>query len=110
MIDTILHVASWICLVTGALFALVGGIGLLRLPDLYSRLHGAGITDTLGAGLVIIGLALHAGFGLASVKLLMILFLLLVTSPTSSHAVARSALSHGIEPLLEPRENKPSTN
>ena len=110
MIDTLLHVASWICLVSGTCFALVGGIGLLRLPDLYTRMHGAGITDTLGAGLVLIGLVLHAGFGLASVKLLMILFFLLVTSPTSSHAVARSALSHGIEPRLVPREDEPSTS
>ena len=110
MIETLLHVASWICLVSGTFFAVVGGIGLLRLPDLYTRMHAAGITDTLGAGLVIIGLALHAGSGLPALKLMMILFFLLVTSPTSSHAVARSALSHGIEPRLEPTENEPSTS
>ena len=94
-------VASWICLVAGCFFALVGGVGLLRLPDFYSRMHGAGITDTLGASLIVVGLMLQAGLSLVTVKLVMILFFLLVTSPTAGHALARSALTHDLEPLVE---------
>ena len=90
---------SWLCLTTGCFFALVGAIGLLRLPDFYSRMHGAGITDTMGAGLIWVGLMLQAGFTLITVKLIMILFFLLVTSPTAGHALARSALSQNLEPL-----------
>jgi len=99
-----------ICLVGGALFAVVGGIGLLRFPDVYTRMHAAGITDTLGAGLVLVGLALHAGPSLAAVKLLMVLFFLLVTSPTSTHALAQSAISRGVKPKLanEEAERSPS--
>ena len=102
-------IVSWICLVGGSLFAIIGGIGLLRLPDFYTRMHGGGITDTMGAGLVLLGLMFQTGEFLVIVKLLMILFILLVTSPTSTHALAKSALAHGIEPLLADEENRSSS-
>ena len=102
-------VLSWICLVSGSLFAIVGGIGLLRLPDFYSRMHGGGITDTMGAGLVLLGLVFQAEHLLVAVKLVMILFFLLMTSPTSTHALAKSALAHGIEPLIGGKGNRPSS-
>lgn len=103
----VVQLVGGICLIAGSVFAVIGGIGLLRLPDLFARMHGAGITDTLGAGLVLIGLVLHAGPGLAAVKLLMILFFLLVTSPTSTHALAQSALSHDVNPRLTADEDQP---
>ena len=110
----VVEILSAACLLTGALFSVVGGIGLLRLPDFYSRIHGGAVTDTLGAGLVLTGLMLQAGLSLVTVKLVMILFLLLVTSPTSTHALARAALARGIKPLLGkkevPRSNRPSTS
>ena len=56
MIDALREIAVWILLLTGSSFAIVGGIGLLRLPDLFSRMHGSGITDTLGAGSILAGL------------------------------------------------------
>ena len=102
--DLLVEAVSWICLVTGSLFAVIGGGGLIRLPDFYARMHGAGITDTMGAGLVLIGLMFQGGLTLVTVKLVMILFLLLITSPTSSHALAKSALNHGLEPLVARRE------
>ena len=102
--DLLVDAVSWICLVTGSLFAVIGGVGLIRLPDFYARMHGAGITDTMGAGLVLIGLMFQGGLTLVTVKLVMILFLLLITSPTSSHALAKSALNHGLEPLVARRE------
>jgi multicomponent Na+:H+ antiporter subunit G len=105
-----LDIASWLFLVTGSFFAVVGGIGLLRLPDFYARIHGGGITDTMGAGLVLIGLTFQAGDWLVVFKLVMILFFLLLTSPTSAHALSKSAMAHGIRPLLaeEEEESSPS--
>jgi multicomponent Na+:H+ antiporter subunit G len=101
-------VLSWILLVAGSLFAVVGGVGLLRLPDFYSRMHGAGMTDTMGATLILTGLMFQAGLTLVTIKLLMILFFLLVTSPTSTHALARSAIAHGLKPRLG-KEKTPSS-
>lgn len=96
-----LDAASWICLVAGGLFSVVGGIGLLRFPDVFSRMHAAGITDTLGAGLVLLGLMLQSGLSLVTVKLVMILSFLLITSPTSTHALAKAALARGVRPITE---------
>lgn len=93
-----LEVISALMLLTGAFFVLVGGIGIFRLPDFYTRLHGAGVTDTLGAGLIILGLMLQAGFTLAAVKLLMILVFLFITGPTSCHALAQAARANGLQP------------
>ena len=61
-------VASWICLLAGSMFCLIGGVGMLRLPDFYTRGHAAGVTDTLGAGLILLGLMFQAGFGLRSTR------------------------------------------
>ena len=96
--SVLVDIVSAVMLLVGAFFVTAGGIGVFRLPDFYTRLHGAGITDTLGAGLILLGLALQAGFSLAAVKLLMILTFLLVTSPTSCHALAQAARANGLEP------------
>jgi multicomponent Na+:H+ antiporter subunit G len=109
MMDVILNVLSWICIVTGSVFAIIGGIGLLRLPDVFTRMHGGGITDTLGAGLILIGLMFQSGFGLTTGKLVMVLLFLLLTSPTATHAVARSALSAEIRPQVVEEEDRPSS-
>lgn len=93
-------IASWALLVSGGLFVIVGGIGVLRLPDIYTRIHGASITDTLGAGLVLAGLMIQGGFTLVTAKLVLIFLFLFFTSPTSSHALAQTALSAGVDPLL----------
>ena len=87
-------VISGLCIGAGAFFAIVGAIGIVRLPDFFTRLHGGGITDTMGAGLILIGLMIQAGLSLAMLKLLMILVFLFVTSPTSCHALASSARIH----------------
>ena len=84
----------------GAVFAVIGAIGVMRLPDFFSRMHGAGITDTLGAGLILTGLMLYSGATLVTVKLVMILFLLWLTSPTATHALAKAALASGLNPAL----------
>ena len=98
---------SWACLILGSIFCIVGGIGLLRLPDFYSRMHGGGITDTLGAGLVLMGLMVQGGLSLVTVKLIMIFLFLLLVSPTSTHAVAKAAFTSGLKPMLEVEDSKP---
>lgn len=91
-----LDALSWFCLLGGSAFCLIGGIGMLRMPDFYTRGHAAGVTDTLGAGLILVGLTFQAGIGLVSVKLLMVLFFLYVTSPTATHALFKSAYAGGM--------------
>lgn len=93
--------ASWIFIIAGSVGLMTGGIGILRMPDVYTRMHAAGVTDTLGAGGIIIGLSIQAGFGLIAVKLLMILVFLFFTSPASSFSLAHAALSSGVEPILD---------
>lgn len=86
---------------TGAAFCLVGAIGVLRFPDVFARMHSSGITDTLGALLVVSGLIVLAGFSLAAVKLVFILAFLGMTTPTSTHALAKAALHGGEKPILD---------
>ena len=99
----LLDIVSWVLLLTGAGFAIVGTIGLLRLPDVYSRMHAAGITDTLGVGLILGGLMFQAGFTIVTVKLGLILIFLMFTSPTSTYALANAAFSRGLKPVLGDR-------
>ena len=94
------EVLSWVFIVAGSVFVLIGGIGLIRLPDFYTRIHAAGITDTMGAWLILIGLIFTAGWTLITVKLFMLLFFLAATSPLSSHALAKAAFMRGLEPML----------
>ncbi len=100
LLSGVLLIGSWALLIGGSFFCVTGAIGLLRLPDFYARLHGAGIIDTLGAGLILIGLMLQTGFSLVTVKLLFVLFFILITSPTATHAIAHAAHVQGLEPVL----------
>lgn len=100
-------IASWICLALGGCFCIVGTVGLNRMPDVYTRMHAAGITDTVGAGFVLLGLMLQAGWSLVMVKLAFIGLLILFTSPTATHALAKAALARGVKPLL--REEDPAS-
>jgi len=101
-----LDILSWICIVAGGAFCMIGALGLVRMPDFYTRVHAAGIVDTAGAGLMLLGMILQAGFSLIAVKLLMIGLLLLFTSPTATHALVKAALARGLAPLLAPGEDK----
>lgn len=99
--DMAADIVSWACLLGGSFFLLVGGVGVLRMPDVYTRSHAAGITDTMGAILILTGLMFQAGFTLVTVKLLLILVFLLFTGPASSHALNHAAWSNGLKPILE---------
>jgi multicomponent Na+:H+ antiporter subunit G len=99
-VSTAWDVLSWIFLMAGAFFAIVGAVGVLRLPDLYTRLHASGVTDTLGAGLILVGLMFQAGLTQVTIKLILVLAFLWFTSPVSTHALARAALQSGLRPVL----------
>ncbi len=99
--SVLLDTLSWVLLTLGGLSVLVGGIGALRMPDLYTRMHAASVTDSLGAILVLGGIMLQAGWSLATIKLIAILLFLLLTSPTSSNALASAALLAGTRPFAE---------
>ena len=90
----------------GLFFVFAGTIGVLRLPDFYTRIHAAGMTDTLGAEMILLGLIIQSGFSQTTLKLLMISFFLLLTSPTATHAVAHAAHKAGLKPLLGERRAK----
>ena len=104
----LLEVASWLLLVSGGLFCIVGALGLLRMPDFYTRMHAASVVDTVGAGLLLAGMLLQAGLSLVSVKLAMIALLLFFTSPAATHALGRAALTRGVDPQLADAEGEPS--
>ena len=92
----VLDLLSWVFLVSGAVFCIIGAVGLLRLPDFYARAHASGITDTLGAGLILVGLLFQAGWTLVSVKLIMILLFIYLTSPGVGYGLAKAAYAYGI--------------
>ncbi len=92
-------VVSWVLLSSaGGAFVLIGGIGKLRMPSFYTRMHASSVTDTMGAVLVIAGIMLQAGLTLATFKLFAILLFLLFTGPTAANALASSALLSGLRP------------
>ena len=95
-----LDIASWICLVVGVVFCVIGAVGILRLSDLYMRTHAATIIDTMGAGMILIGLMFQGGLTIVTVKLFLVLVLLLYTSPAASHALVKAAYVQGVRVKL----------
>jgi len=93
--------ASWACLAAGGVFCVTGALGLVRMPDFYTRMHAASVIETLGAGLILLGLLLQAGLTLIAVKLLMIGLLIFFTSPTATHALAKAAYARGVVHLAQ---------
>jgi multicomponent Na+:H+ antiporter subunit G len=96
--DMTIDILSWILLTAGGAFVFIGGLGALRMPNLYTRMHAASLTDTMAAVLIIGGIMLQAGATLATIKLAAILLFLLLTSPTASNALASAAILSGLEP------------
>jgi len=102
--QVLLDVASWAFLVTGSAMLIIGAVGVVRLPDVFARMHGVGIIDTMGAGAVLVGLMFQAGFTGVTLKLALIAVFILFTGPTATHALARAALNGGVHPALADRE------
>ena len=97
----IAHYLSEASLLLGTVVMLLGAIGLIRFPDFFSRTHAVSMTDTAGAGFILVGLMLLSGLNLVTLKLGVILIFLLMTSPTAGHALAQAATTDGIRPQGE---------
>lgn len=105
----VLDAASFVLFLAGGVFIFIGGVGALRMPDVYTRIHPAGLTDTMGTLLVLSGCLLQTGFSLAAVKLAAILVFLLLTTPTATYALANAARLAGVAPQrMMPRKEDAS--
>jgi len=107
MIEPTFNLLRDILLIAGALFVLSGNIGVLRFPDFFTRVHAAGITDTAGIGLILLGLIVEAGLTLVSLKIVLMLIFLMFTNPTSSHALAKAAIHGGMKPVADFKVKQP---
>lgn len=96
--ELVIDLLSWFLILVGGAFGIIGGIGLIRLPDFFSRIHAASVTDSMCAPCIIGGLMLQSGLSLVTVKLAFLLVFLFLTSPTASHALAKAALHGGLDP------------
>ncbi len=108
-IISITGLLSGFCLLIGSFLCLSGGVGILRFPDFYTRTHAVGVTDTLAAAMILIGLMLQSPDAFVVIKLVMILLMTLFINPSASHALAKAAFHNGLLPkesrLLEDELN-----
>lgn len=95
-------ILSWALILLGSFFTVVGAAGLVRMPDLFTRMHAGSVIDTTGVGFLVLGMMLQAGLGLVTLKLLFILMLFFFAGPVVTHALAQAALHEKIEPQLAP--------
>ena len=98
MMDMLLLVLSGLSIAIGVIALLIGSLGLIKLPDVYCRIHAVGMIDTAGASFIILGMIIHQGFSLVSFKLALIGVFLFFTSPIATHAVAQVAHKMGVKP------------
>ncbi len=103
--ELLLDIATWILMMSGCFFLLITGIGLLRFPDIYTRIHAGGMADTLATFLIFAGLALQSGSTLVTVKLVFIVAFIFVTSPTATYALAQATFVAGLKPRLDGFDN-----
>ena len=96
----VIDIASWVCILLGSFFTIVGAFGLVRMPEVFTRMHAASVTDTLGVGFLILGMGLQAGLSLVTLKLLFLLALFFFTAPVVTHALAQACLHEDIRPML----------
>lgn len=99
-------ILAWVLILVGCFFTVIGAVGLVRFPDVYTRVHSVGVVDTVGVAFLLVGLTLYGGFTIVTIKLLLILAFIFFTSPTSSNAFANAVYSAGIKPLLANPESE----
>jgi len=102
--DTLVNISSTVLLLIGSFLFLSGGIGVLRFPDFYTRMHAVGVTETLATSMILLGLILHNPDFMVDVKLIIILLMTLFISPTASHALANAAIHND---LSKQKDDKP---
>ncbi len=94
--SAVLEGLSWAAMLAGSFVLLITGLGVLTLPEYYSRIHAASVTDTLGTGLILLGLVTQAGWSLVTAKLVLVLLFLVLTGTAASHALAKTAQLHDL--------------
>ena len=100
-IDWVRDGASWLLLLGGGFFCLVGGFGIVTFPSFYQRIHAASVTDSLGAALIILGLFLQADHWMVGAKLVLLILFLWITGPTAAHALVKAAYARGLEAEID---------
>lgn len=103
--DSLMNISSGLFLLIGSFLCVSGGVGILRFPDFYTRMHAVGVTETLATAMILIGLMLQNPDGLVILKLMIILLMTLFISPTASHALASAAVHNNLIPALVKNEN-----
>lgn len=96
--DIVLTLTKWFFVIGGCFFMITGAIGIHRMPEFYTRCHAASLTDTLGAGMLLVAMMMEAGWNLVAVKLILILLFLWLASPVVTHALAKAARHSGLAP------------
>lgn len=99
--SNLITILSGVFIITGAIAIIIGLLGVFRMPDFFTRLHAASVIDTMGTMLILVGLMLYSGLNMVSLKLLLIMIFILVTTPAAAHALAKSALHGGVKPVLK---------
>lgn len=97
----VVEIASWALIISGSFFVVVGGIGVVRMPDFYTRMHASSLTDSVGTFAILMGLMLQFGFTLATAKLAAIALFLFITNPTASYALGHAGLIAGVAGIAE---------
>ena len=97
--DLVLDIITSICFFVGSLSIIIGACGLIKLPDVFSRIHAAGMIDTGGTAFFLIGMILQAGWSLITFKLILIGIFIFFTSPVTSHVTANLARQKNLMPL-----------
>ncbi|MFP4391428.1 MAG: monovalent cation/H(+) antiporter subunit G [Desulfohalobiaceae bacterium] len=100
------EIVSIMLMAGGVFFMLVGSLGLIRLPDFFTRVHAAGKVDTLGVLMFVMGMIIYSGFSQDSAKLFLIFIFVAMTSPVASHALARRAMLFGYKPWKGPKDQR----
>jgi len=108
--DILMDVSSGLFLLVGSFLCLTGGLGILRFPDFYTRMHAVGVSDTLATAMILIGLILHNPDFFVDVKLMIILLMALFISPTASHALANAAMHNDLSKQKNDKSNSETTS
>jgi multicomponent Na+:H+ antiporter subunit G len=98
MIDQIIQYVAGILIIIGSAFCLLAAIGVLRFPDLYTRMHAATKAGTVGAGFVLLAIAVASLDASVALRALAGLGFLILTAPVAAHLLARAAYSAGYQP------------
>jgi multicomponent Na+:H+ antiporter subunit G len=98
VLNLVVEIFSWVAILLGSAFMVIGAIGTLRFPDFWSRVHAVSVADSAGMLLLTLGMCIQGGFTLVTVKLIIIGIFLFITGPTATHAVANAALVSGFLP------------